>query len=105
METNFLTLKMRDTPFLGGNFEAESSREFTRGFYGWGKRVCQCLFERFPGCFAGIGKQKGFQLKIPIDPEVQPLAQPIRRGLYHLCDKLSSKPDELVALDTIEKGS
>lgn len=37
METNFLTLKMRDTPFLGGNFEAESSREFTRGFYGWAK--------------------------------------------------------------------
>ena len=39
METNFLTLKMRDTPFLGGNFEAESSRGFTRGFYGWGKRA------------------------------------------------------------------
>ena len=96
---------MRDTPFLGGNFEAESSREFTRGFYGWGKRGGRYLFERFPRCCEGIGKQKDFQLKIPIDPEVQPVAQPIRRVLYHLRDKLSSKPDELVELDTIEKGS
>ena len=57
------------------------------------------IFERFPGCCEGIGKLNNFQLKIPIDPAVQPVAQPIP---YHLRDKLSAK---LVELDIIEKVS
>ena len=63
------------------------------------------IFEKFPGCCEGIGKLKDFQLRIPIDPEVQPIAQPIRRVPYHLRDKLSDKLDELVELDIIEKVS
>ena len=63
------------------------------------------IFEKFPGCCEGIGKLKDFQLSIPIDPEVQPIAQPIRRVPYHLRDKLSDKLDELVELDIIEKVS
>ena len=61
--------------------------------------------EKFPGCCEGIGKLKDFQLKIPIDPEVQAIAKPIRRVPYHLSDKLSDKLDELIKLDTIEKAS
>ena len=34
------------------------------------------IFEKFPGCCEGIGKLNDFQLKVPIDPEVQPVAQP-----------------------------
>ncbi|KAL9967186.1 hypothetical protein ACROYT_G025364 [Oculina patagonica] len=63
------------------------------------------IFEQFPGCCEGIGKLKDFQLKVPIDSEVQPIAQPIRRVPYHLRDKLSDKLDELVKLDIIEKVS
>ena len=63
------------------------------------------IFEKFPGCCEGIGKLKDFQLRIPIDPEVQPIAQPIRRVPYHLRNKLSDKLDELVELDIIEKVS
>ena len=48
---------------------------------------------------------KDFQLSIPIDPEVQPIAQTTRRVPYHLRDKLSDKLDELVELDIIEKVS
>ena len=49
------------------------------------------IFEKFPRCCEGIGKQKDLQLKVTIDPEVQPVAQPIRRVPYHLRDKLSTK--------------
>ena len=49
------------------------------------------IFEKFPGCCEGIAKLKDFQLKVPIDPKVQPVAQPIRRVPYHLRDKLSTK--------------
>ena len=55
------------------------------------------FFEKFPGCCEGIGKVKDFQ--------VQPVAQPIRKVPYHLRDKLSTKLDELVELDIIEKMS
>lgn len=45
------------------------------------------IFEKFPRCCEGIGKLKDLQLKDTIGPEVQPVAQPIRRVLYHLPDK------------------
>ena len=48
------------------------------------------IFEKFPGCCEGIGKLKYFQLKVPIDSVVQPVAQPITRVPYHLRDKLST---------------
>ena len=63
------------------------------------------ILDKFPGCCEGIGKLKDFQLKIPIDAEVQPVAQPIRRVPYHLRDKLTNKLKELVELDIIEKVS
>ena len=63
------------------------------------------ILDTFPGCCEGIGKLKDFQLKIPIDVEVQPVAQPIRRVPYHLRDKLTNKLKELVELDIIEKVS
>ena len=63
------------------------------------------FFEKFPGCCEGIGKIKEFQLIVPIDPKVQPVAQPIRKVPYHLRVKQSTKLDELVELDIIEKVS
>ena len=63
------------------------------------------IFGKFPGCCEGIGKMKDFQLKVPIDPEVQPVAKPIRRVPYHLPDKLSTKANEVVELDIFEKVS
>ena len=63
------------------------------------------ILDKFPGCCERIRKLKDFQLKIPIDAEVQPVAQPIRRVPYHLRDKLTNKLKELVELDIIEKVS
>ena len=70
-----------------------------------GAKGAASIFEKFLGCCEGIGKLKDFQLKVPIDREVPPVAQPIRRVPYNLRDKLSTKLDELVELDIIEKVS
>eukprot|EP00105_Crassostrea_gigas_P017139 XP_011434799.1 PREDICTED: uncharacterized protein LOC105333494 [Crassostrea gigas] len=59
------------------------------------------LMSKCPLCFIGIGKLKDYRLKIPIDPEVTPVVQPLRRIAYHLRGK--KKLDELVQLDIIEK--
>ena len=60
------------------------------------------ILDKFPGCCEGIGKLKDFQLKIPIDAEVQPVAQPTRRVPYHFRDNLTNKLKELFELDIIE---
>ena len=61
------------------------------------------LKEKFPYCFTGIGTLKNYSLKIPIDPDVKPVIQPVRRVAYHLRDKLELKLYELVSQDIIEK--
>ena len=61
------------------------------------------LKEKFPSCFTGIGTLKNYSLKIPIDPDVKPVIQPVRRAAYRLRDKLELKLDELVSQDIIEK--
>ena len=63
------------------------------------------IFEKYPGCCERIGKLKNYQVKISIDRNVSPVAQPLRRMQYHLRDKLCKKRDELVALDIIEEVS
>ncbi|XP_061195212.1 uncharacterized protein K02A2.6-like [Saccostrea echinata] len=61
------------------------------------------VFEKYPKCFKGVGKLKSFQLEIPIDPDVEPVIQPMRRIPYSLRDKLDKKLDELLDLDIIER--
>lgn len=62
------------------------------------------LFEKYPKCFEGIGKLKDFQLEIPIDETVTPVAQSLRRIPFNLREKLEHKLDELEELDIIEKA-
>ena len=62
------------------------------------------IFEKLPGCCEGIGKLKDFQLKVPIDPKVQPsVAQPITRVPYQLRENLTGKLDELVEITSLKK--
>lgn len=58
--------------------------------------------DKFPGSFTGVGKLKSFKLKIPIDPDVEPVIQSMRRVPFNLRDKLAKKLDELLDLDIIE---
>jgi len=51
--------------------------------------------------FSGVGKLKDYQLKIHIDPEVTPVAQPPRRVPFHVRKQVEAKLTELQDLDII----
>ena len=61
------------------------------------------IIHDYSKCFEGFGKLKDFQLQIPIDPEVEPVIQNVRRVPFNLREKLGNKLDELEKLDIIEK--
>ena len=62
------------------------------------------IFDQYKSCFEGLGKLKDFQLDIPIDQNVKPVAQPMRRVPFSMRDKLEQKLNELVDLDVIERA-
>ena len=61
------------------------------------------LKSKFPKVFQGLGKLKGYQLKLHIDESVQPVAQPLRRIPFSRRAKVTEKLEELLKLDVIEK--
>ena len=61
------------------------------------------LRARFPQVFQGLGKLRGYQLKLHIDETVRPVAQPVRRTPFSRREKVTEKLDELMKLDVIEK--
>ena len=61
------------------------------------------LKTKFPKVFQGLGKLKEFQLKLHIDENVQPVAQPVRRIPFSRRAKVTEKLEELLKLDVIEK--
>ena len=58
---------------------------------------------KYPNVFQGVGKLKGFKLKLHIDPTVPPTAQKVRRIPFALRDKVTAKTNELMKEDIIEK--
>ena len=50
----------------------------------------------------GVGKLKDYQVKLHVNPNVPPVAQPVRRTLFSLRDKVKKKVKELVSMDIIE---
>ena len=61
------------------------------------------LFDKYQSCFEGLGKLKDFELDIPIDSTVKPVAQPLRRIPFSLRDQVEKKLEELEDLEIIEK--
>ena len=63
--------------------------------------------EQFPEVFSGIGKLADFhdQLKLHVNRDVKPVAQPVRRLPFGLRDKVDEKLDELFEKDIIEEVS
>ena len=60
------------------------------------------IFGRFD-CFDGLGKLKGYQAKIHVNPDVPPVAQHPRPIPFSMRPKLAAKLDELIKFDVIEK--
>ena len=52
--------------------------------------------------FEGVGKLKDYQVKLHMNPDVPPMAQPVRRTPFSLRDKVKEKIEELIAMDIIE---
>ena len=61
------------------------------------------LKAKYPSVFHGIGKLKGHQLKLHVDPSVTPVVQKMRRVPFSLKDKVTAKVNELLEKDIIEK--
>ena len=52
--------------------------------------------------FEGVGRLRGYQVKLHVHPEVPAVAQPVRRTPFSLREKVKKKTEELVAMDIIE---
>ena len=62
----------------------------------------ETLLRDFPECFKGVGKLKGFQVKLHIDESVKPDVQKLRPPPKGLMDKMEQKLEELVECDITE---
>ena len=49
-----------------------------------------------------MGKLKDYQVKLHVNPDAVPVAQPVRRTDFSLRDKAKGKIEQLVAMDVIE---
>ena len=70
--------------------------------YASSKNIGEILQAKHPEVFNGFGKLKGRAVRLHIDPNVKPVAQPIRRTPFSLRSKVEAKIQELVDLDIIE---
>ena len=61
--------------------------------------------QKYPELFNGVGKLNDCELTIHIDKNVKPIAQPIRRLLFKVREKVDKKLEELEAKDIIESVS
>ena len=61
------------------------------------------LKAKYPSVLDEIGKLKGYQLKLHVDPSVTPVVQKMHRVPFSLTDKVTAKVNELLEKDLIEK--
>ena len=66
--------------------------------------LMQLMQTRFPTCFQGVGKLKDYQLKLHIDPEIRPIAQPVRRVPFSMRKPIEQELAKLIDMDIIEKA-
>ena len=64
--------------------------------------IGEVLQEKYPEVFSGVGKLKDRAVQLHIDPNVKPVAQPIRRTPFSLRSKVEEKIQELINLDIID---
>jgi len=61
------------------------------------------LTKEYPTVFQGIGKLQNYEVKLHIDTSVKPVAQPARRILFHLQNKVSAELKQLETQGIIER--
>jgi hypothetical protein len=68
-----------------------------------GKDKVESLVESYSDLFEGLGKLKGFQVRLHVENNVQPIAQPPRRVPLHVREKLEEQLLNDEKLGVIEK--
>ena len=66
------------------------------------KNIGETLQKKYPDVFKGVRKLKNRLVQLHIDPDIKPVAQPIRRTTFSLRSKVEEKIKELVNLDITE---
>ena len=59
--------------------------------------------KQYPNVFEGLGKLKDRQVHLSVDPQVRPVAQPLRRTPFALRTKVEEKIQELIDADVVEE--
>jgi len=67
--------------------------------------IGEVLQEKYPIVFSGVGKLKDRAVQLHIDPNVKPVAKPIRRTPFSPRSKVEEKIQELINLDIIEPAT
>ena len=60
------------------------------------------ILAKYPTFFGGVGKPRNYQLKMHVNQNIPPVAQPPRRVPFHLRKAVHAKLRELEDLDVIE---
>ena len=68
-----------------------------------GESLAPILQAKYPTVFVGVGKLKGYKRKLHVDREVTPVAQKPRRVPFALREKVTSKVEDLIAKDIVER--
>ncbi len=58
---------------------------------------------KFENVFKGVGKLRDYKVKLHVNPDEKPIAQPLRRIPYGLRDKVDEQLNDLLEKDIIEK--
>lgn len=58
---------------------------------------------KYPNLFTGVGKLKTKQIRLNIDDNVEPVAQPLKWIPFHLREAVDKKIEKLLRMDIIEK--
>ena len=61
----------------------------------------ETIMSGYKEIFEGVGKLKEYQVKLHVNTDVTPVAQPVRRTPCSLRDKVKEKIEELVAMDIV----
>ena len=68
-----------------------------------GENLAPILQAKYPTVFVGVCKLKGYKLKLHVDPDVTPVVQKPRRVPFALREKVTSKVEDLIAKDIVER--
>lgn len=98
----FLVIKGKGTPFLGHETATLLDALRIGPVVSAISSVEENLQQQYPEVYNGIGKLNTKQITLHIDPNIKPVAQPLRRTPFNLRSQVEKKISELIEADIIE---